>query len=384
MRMAVDMTKPLKSYSTVLLETIQDQAPVSKRRLQELTGFSWGLVSRITNELAEKQYIVPIGKVDTGVGRKPDEYDINPKDNYSIGVDFSNSGAMIAVTDMKGRIVEKFGLTWVRREKESVLNQFLEMLDVIMEQYGDYNMVGVGFAVQGVVNVTSGVSVYIGSLEGWNDVPLKQIIEDRYQVGAVIAHDPDCLMRCERAMGLLKNSDVADVVLVHYIQGSSIGMSVMADGKLYMGHHEKANEIGHTILGKMSNGRYDFLDNHISKRCMEEDYRNLSVRGSSISYKEIVQQAKEGDGLARKVFDQLYEYMGQSIAVANSYLNPEVLILHTVGCEFQEDLYHRVEDYLRTVSYDKEVDFRLSELGSEAKAIGASILAVDQWISQFT
>lgn len=382
--MAIDMTKPLKSYSTVLLETIQEHAPVSKRRLQELTGFSWGLVSRITNELAEKQYIVPIGKVDTGVGRKPDEYDINPGANYSIGVDFSSAGAVIAVTDMKGRIVEKYGLTWKKREKESVLNQFLEMMDVIMEQYGDYNMVGVGFAVQGVVNVTSGVSVYMGSVEGWNDVPLKQIIEDRYEVGTVVAHDPDCLMRCERALGLLKNSQATDVVLVHYIQGASIGMSVMLDGRLYMGHHEKANEIGHTILGKMFNGRYDFLDNHISKQCMEEDYRNLSVKGESLPYQEIVRRAKEGDALAKKVFDHLYEYMGQSIAIVNSYLNPEVLILHTVGCDFGETLYHKVDDYLRTVSYDKEVDFRFSELGSEAKAIGASIMAVDRWIGELT
>lgn len=379
--MVADMIKPLKSYSTILMEIIQEYAPISKRKLQELTGLSWGLVSRVTNELAENRYIVTTGKVDAGVGRKADAYDINPNCNYFIGVDFSGFGVRFVVTDMKGRVIDETGAVWEKKEKDAVKKQLFELMDQITARYADRHILGIGFAVQGVVNVKEGISVYIGSIKNWNDVTLKQMMQERYGVDTVVVHDPDCLMRCERAMGILKENPADDVVLVHYIQGASIGMSVMLGGRLYLGHHEKANEIGHTILGKMPNGRYDFMDNHISKECLEEDYKNLSVRGETLTYPKIVQGAKNGDELCKKVFEHLHGYIGQSIAVVNSLLNPAILILHTVDCEFEDRLSHTVEDYVRTVSYDKQVDFRVSRLGKDAKAIGAAISAIDHMIS---
>lgn len=379
--MTEDLTKPLKSYPLVLMETVQMYGPVSKRRLQELTGFSWGLISRLTNEFVEKNYIVSLGKMDTTVGRKAEEYDLNADANYFVGIDFSTAGAVYCVTDMKGRVAEHFQVRWDRLEKDSILLQFYETMDKVMNKYTDKNVMGVGFAVQGVVDVTQGVSVYIGSIEGWENVPFKQMVEERYGVPTTVAHDPDCLIRCEMTKGVLKGTTAKDVVLVHFIQGTSIGMSVMIAGKLYIGYHEKANEIGHTILGKMQNGRYDFLDNHLSKSCIEEDYKNLSVKGESRTYEEIVEGAKAGDAHCRQVFDRLFDYLGQSIAIVNSLFNPEILILHTLECEGQEQLYHTVDDFLRTVSYDKQVDFRLSTLGKDAKAIGAALTSMDDVLS---
>lgn len=380
--MGMDVTQPLKSYVLVLLEKIRENAPVSKRKLQEITGFSWGLISRLTNELAEKGYIVSNGKVVTGVGRKPEEFDINQERNYFVGVDFSYASAMIVVTDMKGRIIETFQLTWKERKKDAVLQQLFEKLDAIMEQYADRNVMGIGFAVQGVVNVAKGISVYIGGIQDWNDVPLKTLVEDRYDVDVIVAHDPDCLMQCERTFGVLKEGEETDVVMLHFNQGVSIGMSAMLDGKIYMGHHAKASEVGHTILGKKADGRYDFMDNHVNKKSIEEDYQRLAQNGERLSYQEILERAKEGDDICTQVFQQIFEYIAQSMAVVNSILNPEVIVINTVRCDEQEKLLHTVEEHLRTVSYDKTVKLKLSKLGGEAKALGASLIAIDSVMSE--
>lgn len=380
--MEMDATQPLKSYALVLLEKIRENAPISKRELQNITGFSWGLISRLTNELVDASYIVSKGKVDTGVGRKPDEFDVNSEKNYFIGVDFSHRGTIIAVTDMKGCIIESCELTWLERKKDIVLTQFFETLDCLMEKYADKNIMGIGFAVQGVVNVEKGISVYIGGIEGWNDIPFKTLVEDRYDVDAVVAHDPDCLMQCEQAFGVLKDGSATDVVLLHFVQGVSIGMSVMLNGKIYLGHHAKAGEVGHMILGKMTDGRYDFMDNHVNKVCIERDYQRLAPSAKCLTYQEIVAQAKEGDDLCKQVFQQICDYIAQSVAVVNSLLNPEVIVVNTVGCDYQELLMNTVEEHLRTVSYDKTVKLQLSKLGGEAKAVGAALIAIDSVMSE--
>lgn len=371
-----------KSYMLTLLETIQKNAPVSKRQLQDITGFSWGLTSRLTNELADNGYIVSARKVDSGVGRRPDEFDINPYANYFIGVDFSSARAMVAVTDMKGCVVDRYQLVWKEREKESVLQQLFELLDIVVEKYEDNRILGIGFAAQGVVNVEKGISVYIGGLKNWHDVPFKAMVEERYGVKGSVAHDPDCLMQCERTFGLLKGSDIEDVVMLHFTQGVSIGMSVFLNGKFYLGHHEKAGEVGHTILGKLPDGRYDFMDNHVNKGNIEKDYRQLAPEQEPLSYKEIVERAKEGDEVCKKVFEHIYHYIAQSTAIVNSILNPELIVINTVGCENQDLLMDTVEEYLRTVSYDKSVKLKLSRLGEEAKAVGAALMNIENVISE--
>lgn len=371
-----------KSYTLALLETIQKNAPVSKRQLQEITGFSWGLISRLTNELADNGYIVSARKVNTGVGRKPDEFDINPNENYFVGVDFSFARAMIVITDMKGHIVDRYQLVWKEREKESVLRQLFELLDIIAEKYENNHILGIGFAVQGVVNAEKGISVYIGGLKNWRNVPFKDMVEERYGVKGSVAHDPDCLMQCERTFGLLKGSNIEDVVMLHFVQGVSIGMSVLLNGKCYLGHHEKAGEVGHTILGKLSDGRYDFMDNHVNKENIEKDYRQLAPENGSLCYKEIIKHADAGDEVCLKVLENIYHYIAQSIAVVNSILNPELIVINTVGCRNQKILMDTIEEYLRTVSYDKTVKLKLSRLGEEAKAVGAALINMESVISE--
>ena len=278
---------------------------------------------------------------------------------------------------MRGCIIEIVELTWSERKKDVVLKQFFETLDCLMEKYADKNIMGIGFAVQGVVNVEKGISVYIGGIEGWNDIPFKTLVEDRYDVDAVVAHDPDCLMQCEQAFGVLKDGSATDVILLHFVQGVSIGMSVMLKGEIYLGHHAKAGEVGHMILGKMENGRYDFMDNHVNKVCIERDCQSLSPKAKPLTYREIVEKAKEGDDKCKQVFMQISHYIAQSVAVVNSLLNPEVIVINTVGCDYQELLMNTVEEYLRTVSYDKTVKLQLSRLGEDAKAIGAALIAID-------
>ena len=78
-----------KSLKKALTE-IRNRGPVSKRELQDITGFSWGNISSITTELYNEKFIMVSGKQETFVGRKPDVFDININDNLIIGIDFSN------------------------------------------------------------------------------------------------------------------------------------------------------------------------------------------------------------------------------------------------------------------------------------------------------
>lgn len=340
-----------RSGVQTILQTIKEQGPISKRELQEMTGLSWGHVSQVTKRFLEEGYIV-VEEQEMTAGRTRDLVDINRNDNYFIGVDLNSQRIRVVLTDMKGRIIYEVRETWDKSEREVVLETIIKVIDRIIIQYCDKKIIGIGFAVQGIVDIMEGVSISISSIKNWNNVPLKQLMEERYRVDVVLAHDPDCLMKCECNCGVLQKSDVKDVLAVNYNYGLGMGMSIMINGQIYLGSQGRAGELDHTILNVKEDGWHDMLGQHISKRDTEIDMQELS------------------------------NYIGRSIAMVNSLLNPEIIVMHIAEPDYQELIFETVQKYLQHYSYNKNVRLKLSALDRNAKAIGAALILIDRQIDR--
>lgn len=335
----------------IVFQHVKASGPISRRELQELTGLSWGTVSRVVEHLVAQEYITVMDEKESeGVGPKTEKFDVTTLKHYFIGVDLDNRGFIAIVTDMKGRIVESVEHKWTIFTRENVLEKLYQILDDFMARYKDNQVKGIGFSVQGVADVRKGVSTYIGKIEGWNDVPLKDLMEERYGVGVVVAHDPDCLMKCETTLGVLKDKPVRDVLMIHYNHEFALGMSVMVNGQIYLGHHGKAGELGYTILGTKEDGRCEMLEEYVT-------HRDEKIEASL-----------------------LCDYIARGIAMANSFLNPEVIVLHMVGCPFQSMMIESIQRRLQNSSWDSAVDLKLSCLKYNAKAKGAALMVIEDEI----
>ena len=341
-----------RSGIQTVLQTIKDHGPISKRELQERTGLSWGHISQVTKRFLENEYIVVCGKEMTA-GRAREVLDINQADNYFIGADLNYQRVRLVLMDMKGCIVYEMRKSWDKLEYESVLQGIFEALDHVILQYKNKKIHGIGFAVQGVVDISGGVSVRIDKIKNWKNVPLKQLVEGRYHIRTVIAHDPDCLMKCECHLGLLKKSQVDDAVLIQYHHGVGVGMSVMINGQIYIGNQGMAGEIGHIILDK-KDGVPKMLGHYAEKCDTQED------------------------------IDRIIDSLGRSVAIVNSLFNPEIVVLCIIEDCCREEIIRSVEEYLYKYSYNHQVRLEVSGLHKNAKALGAALIVVDEEIDSIT
>ena len=340
-----------RSGIQTILQKIKEQGPISKRELQEVTGLSWGHVSQVSKRFLEEGYIV-VKEQELTAGRTRDLLDINPDDYYFIGIDLNSQRMRIVLADMKGRVIYKNRVTWLKQEKDIVLSMLFQEIDCVVEQYSEKQILGIGFAVQGIVDVLEGVSIEIGGIKNWNQIPLKAIMAERYGIDIVLAHDPDCLMKSEFGFGALKNSDVQDAIAVNYNYGLGVGMSIMIQGHIYLGSQSKAGELGYAILNVREDGWHDMLAQYISKR---DDEIDMQVLGS---------------------------YIGRSVAMVNSFLNPEVIIVHIAEPDYKEVIFESIKDYLKGYSYNRDVKLKLSTLDRNVKAIGATLMVIDEWIDK--
>lgn len=339
-----------RSGIQIILQTIKDFGPISKKELQERTGLSAGHISQVTRKFLEEGRIVICETEMTG-GRNRELIDINRSDNYFVGIDLNNMRVRAVVVDMKGRELYEQRRAWKVSEKEYVLETIYQLLDEIITKYHDKKILGIGFAVQGIVDAANGISVRIDKIQNWKDVHLKELIEERYQIRTMIAHDPDCLMKCECNFGALKSTNVTDAVLVHYHYGIGIGLSILINGQIYIGHKGMAGEIGYTIMNVDENGRPDMLGFYGDKKTDDVDMKVLA------------------------------DYIGRSVAMVNSIYDPEVIVLCIIEDDYRDEIVKCIEHYLSDYSCDNDVTLTMSHLNRNAKALGAALISVDEEIN---
>lgn len=337
-------TSAQKNNVQEILKKLKEIGPASRREIQAATALSWGTVSKVTEYLVAEGYITATQRTSGSVGPKAEKLDIVADHHYFIGVDLDRRGCIVLLTDMKGRIIEKSEKKWEKKTYVSVMEELCSCLDDLFRRYTK-KIEGIGFAVQGAVDGKEGRSVAIGEISGWKDVPLKQLLEERYGVEAFVAHDPDCLMKCETDFGVLKEKTAKDVLMVHYHHGFAIGMSCCLNGQIYSGAHGRAGEIGYTIV-KTEQGTEEKL---LGEYILEEETET----------------------------EALFDGIGKSIAMANSFFDPDVIVLHMVGCNKTEQLEKAVRQRILKSSWNTEVQVCISSLPDDAKARGAALLAIE-------
>ncbi len=354
-----------------LMREIVKHGPISKKELQENTGISWGMVSGLINQLVTDGFIVPSVRQTSEVGRKAEEFDVNPGEHLCIGIDLSEHGLVGVVTDLRGRIVMQQACTFDAPEREDVLKEIFKMTDTFLDAFPDKRIWGIGFSVQGIVEIYEGVSVLISAIEGWENVHLKEIMEEKYGLQTYTEHDPNCVMLAERSVGCLKNRQVREATLLSFDPRIGAGISVMTRGQLCHGVRGRAGEIGCNPVDITKEGDWHHFEDYLSVHALVREYEKKT--GRSVSYEQFEAMLKQGEPDCIAIYEQLGRNFGFAMAIANNYLNPEVMILNIAGVQ-QKILFEEISRMVKAVSFDPNVQIVFSESLSQMKAIGAALI----------
>jgi predicted NBD/HSP70 family sugar kinase len=233
----------------------------------------------------------------------------------------------------------------------------------------------------------------------WKNVPLRAIFEEEFHLPCLIEDSVRTMATAERHFGL--GSDVADFLFIEV--GMGIGAAIFLAGKLYRGRGGKAGEFGHITVDEngplCSCGNNGCLESVGScgaiiqagrlaiERGVDSRIRDLA-RGdlNKISIEVIAQAAAENDSLAFRVLQDASSYIARGLADLVNLLNPRLIIfggaLFRAAPQLLADPLRRI---IRQRSLEKsanDVHLRVSPLGAEAGALGASLMIADHALSR--
>jgi len=336
-----------------------------------------------------------IGEAENGssqkAGRPAKGYDICSKQNLLIGVDINIESIHVALIDMKCRVLHSLSRMNILDERNAVLSVTKEMIYAIIaqSQVQKDSILGIGFALMGAVDTQKGVAQYFHLIKNWNDVDIKRIFEQEFDLPVLVEHDPNCLAIAE--MNASPESWNNNIVFLRLSHG--IGMGQVINGRIYKGSSGSAGEIGHVCMDRNGPpcycGKQGCVEAYasisgIARRFMETNTAGSGLAGRSSErdlaiVHRLATAALSDDLQAKSYFDQAAEILGLSIGNLISLVNPSQVIIGGAFAQYAPLYMERLTAIAKEVCWRySNVDIALSSLRPNAAAVGAAALFIQR------
>ncbi|MFH0952281.1 MAG: ROK family protein [Patescibacteria group bacterium] len=242
------------------------------------------------------------------------------KNKLVLGIDIGGTKIASGLVNSRGQFFNLHKRSTPRQSRAQALSAIYK----IIESYPRPKAIGLG--ITGRVDHKKGISVYSAHLpKNWKNVPLKKLIEDRYNIPTTINNDAKCFAVAENIYGAGKKYN-------NYIAatwGTGVGGAIILNNKIFSGHTNTAGEIGHFRISQSSDqcrcgqtGHWEALTAGLALKRM---YQELS--GKNLDNKEIIRLWKKGDKKASQVVLDIASVFGIGLASLANILNPEAIIV---------------------------------------------------------
>lgn len=298
---------------------------------------------------------------------------------------------MAAIVTLKGDILAREYIPTLAEEgKQAVIQRILTAIDSVLNKSGMslcfiYNIV---IAAAGAIDVDQGIVTASPHLPGWDNVPLKEIVEREMGLKTNIINDANAAALGEHQFGAgrgIRN-------LVYITVSTGIGGGIIIDGKLYAGISGSAGEIGHMTIdvnGPICKcGNTGCLETMASGTAIAKEAQRFITQGSksiirglaegelqNITAKTISAAAQKGDVLALDIISRAATYLGVGMVNLVNILNPEMIIVGGGMAKMGDMLLDPARQVVAERAFQlpaSKVRIVPSELGDNAAVLGAA------------
>lgn len=227
--------------SRLVLRTIYNGGELSRADVARLTGLTRPTVSTIVAELLESTLVIETGQGPSAGGKRPTLLSINGNSRYLIAVDLSGTNFRAARLNLRGEIEARAALPAAGIHGDDVITAIHELVQEITPPKGD--LLGIGVATPGLVDPNNGIIRRAVNL-GWVNIPLRDLLEERYHRPAHIANDSHMAALAEFTYGEPIDSD--NLIVIRASRG--VGAGIILGGLPFYGDGFGAGEIGHVVV----------------------------------------------------------------------------------------------------------------------------------------
>ena len=314
-----------------------------------------------------------------------------------LAIDLGGTKILAAIISNKGKIVaKKHHPTLADEGPQPVINRIFSAIDHLLSlrNIAPSQLDSISIAAAGAINYEKGLITSSPNLPGWYDIPLREIIEEKYRVSTFLINDASAAALGEHQFGAGKG--VNNLILL--TMGTGIGGGIIVNGKLYSGVSGCAGELGHMTIDvngpRCRCGNIGCLEMLASGTAVaEEAIRRIRQGGKSslsgivegkienITAEEVEMAARGGDSLALEVILKAATYLGVGMVNLVNIFNPEMIIVGGGMSKMGDLLLEPARQIVRERAFQlaaQAVRIVPVQLGENAGVLGAAVFARQQ------
>ncbi|HTU49587.1 MAG TPA: ROK family protein [Acidobacteriaceae bacterium] len=290
---------------------------------------------------------------------------------FALVVDLGGTKIAAARVDSAGKITHRVVAPTPASGGEPVVAAVIDILHQLPQQ----GVCALGVDVPGLA-YTDG-SVWAPNLSGWKRMPLGAMLNAHFRLPILVESDRNAFVTGEAWQGAARNC--RDVVFLAI--GTGIGAGIISGGCLLRGPGELAGCLGWMATGSRYLPRYKeigCLESHLAGPGIAREASR--IRKTATTTRELIQLARQGDPVAKKVIAQTGEYLGLALANLVSILNPEMIVVGGGVAAAGNLLLAPARDTMRQWAQPlaaKQVRIVRSRLGARAALLGMAKMAFD-------
>jgi predicted NBD/HSP70 family sugar kinase len=347
-----------EKYRQIILNLIKTNPGISTTGIYNITNIKLATISELINQLIKEDWVLRADKTDneSGIGRKRVQLIVNPSKTYIIGIEIDTDLFRSVITDLAGKPVYKITEPFTKPvNKETVLAQLVTRIKKLISEskIPRKKISGIGICVPGITLPDKGVSVYASNIPGWENVPLKDVIQKELQIPVIIESSNRVKVFAEKQYNK-KAKDAKTMIFVEYTT-FGIACGLIINNELYYGSTNSEGEIGHFCI----NGT-DVVCNCGATGCLEavasssavikkiraciENGSNsvlkplVTIHSDNLTFDKIIEAADKNDKLAITILDEAVNQVGTVISMAVNLLNPDLVVFDNKLSRFPDML----------------------------------------------
>lgn len=312
-----------------------------------------------------------------------------------MGIDIGGTKTAVCVGTATGEIKASKRMGSSQATVELYRKELIELCHSVLEKAGvpAGKVDAIGISAPGPLDCARGVLIAPPNNPGWHDVPVKAMIERSFSAPVHVNNDANACALAEMLFGEYRGCKN----LIYLTFSTGMGGGIIVNGQLVQGANDTGGEVGHMVMdpdGPLCGcGHRGCWETYVGGRMVAEQVRAkiraggiqtsiIEKAGSidAINMQALEAAAREGDRFALAEWDALTDRVAQGIGVLVMALNPDVVVLGTIGIHAGEFVMAPIRDKLSKYAWKWPLEHCkvvASSLGGKIGDFAALAVAVE-------
>lgn len=379
-----------------MLSVIRSHENISRNDVKKITSYSMTTVLNTVDELIHEGLVYEEICNDARIGRRPVWLRINPEGGYFLGVGFNRNAIYCVTLDFTGKLIYEAEQDIGLEEKvaDTVLGMIKKMIHDAIAFLGEKSqkIIGIGVGVPGYSDINKGIAISYGHLQGWKNIPIKEIIENEFHIPCYMDNNVNVMIYAYK--WLIYGGRCEDMLFVSIRTGARV--IPIINNQPVCGTHGFSGELGHVKINGGSRicscGRYGCLNSEISDVAIVNKiidgikvgrFREIAEKIQNdldrITMTTFIDSVRAGHEDSLRLLEQVEGFIADVLSMLVNIFAPKKIILFGELAELGDILLDGVREQVsRDIIKENNNGLKImaSEFGRNLGAMGAAALVI--------